>query len=401
MNYSTLDKFQGAWLGSMIGSALSNNLYGSDHNKILNHKFEPWVQMRNETARIAMTFLSEGVSFKTPITTLSDSPLPQTDGNIFVEFSHAALPADAMPDNIMKVPCLANRGDKAFFEAIEILLENHLARCSQNFSNISHNSFILEQMPKADLIGYYCRSLSILLPLILLQQENSKISNLYAKIIAKYSSNSALTELIQQDVAVWNYIVTVVLNNQFSFEKADVSLACQNILSSIKAKPSFIVDKLTIVSQAWERGWSVKKLTSKLYQQENTDRETIHTLGLAIALSFYCFASTPRNFMLSVKRAINIDRHLSVPVALLTATISGAYNGRTSIPRKLLRAAGDRQVYQLSQTTIKRLYQSWLGVYDPDNLELPCNLDISKVTTPRIFQVRQSLKIVSQNCDFD
>ena len=348
MNYSTLDRFLGAWLGSMLGSALSNNLNGSDYNKILNHEFQDWVEIRNEIALVAIAQQQSQVVQK---------------------------------------------------RSTKILLENYLKNFLRPFQDISRNNIVFEQIHKADLIGYYCRSLSILLPLILLQQDNNEISNLYAKTIAIYNSNSALVESIQQDVTAWNYIITMALNNQFSFEEANVSLASQRVLSNIEATPYSLVEKLEIVSQAWENGWTLKQLT-KLYRHKLA-KEAIPTASLPIALSFYCFASTPRNFMLSVKRASNIERNLSMPVALLTATISGAYNGRTSIPRNWLEAAGDCQPYQLAQKTVKRLYQNWLGVYDPNNLELLCNLDVSQVATPKIFQTRQNLKIVSQNSNFD
>ena len=371
MNYSTLDRFQGAWLGSMIGSALSNNLYKSDYNKVLNYKFQHWVDIRNEIAEVAISSSSKSML--------------QT--------------AEVSSTGTITKCCLAARQSRIIFEeAIQNLLENHFNNFLRYFSDIPNN---FEQIPKANLISYYCRSISALLPLIILQQDNNRVCNLYIKTIAKYVSNLALVESIQQDIATWNCIVTMALNNQFLFEESNVSLTSERILNGIEAKSSSLVEKLNIVNQAWENGWSLKHLTTKLYRHESLTKETILTPGLAIALSFYCFACTPRNFMLSVKRATKIDCNLSMPIALLTATISGAYNGRTSIPKNWLKAAGNCQPYQLAQKTVKRLYQNWLGVYDLDNLELLCNLDGSKIATPKIFQIRRNLNIVSQNYNSD
>ena len=387
----------------MIGSALSNNLYESDRDKILNHKFQYWVEVRNKIARVAISPLSE-----------SRSLTPRTEERLRIELKTDASSSEGSSQyrsykkmrsdpaaSIMTTHCLTHQNSTFVLEeAIQILLENHFNNFLRHLSDISDNT-IFEQIPRADLIGYYCRSISVLLPLIILQQDNNQISNLYAKTIAKYNSNFALIESIQQDVAAWNYIVTLALNNQFPFEEANVSLAIERILSGIKAKPSSLVEKLNMVSHAWKHGWSLKQLTIELYRHENLTKETIPTASLVIALSFYCFASTPRNFMLSVKRATKIDCNLSMPVALLTATVSGAYNGKTNIPKNWLRPASDCQPYQLAQKTVKKLYRNWLGIYDLDNLELLCNLDVNKVATPGIFQTRQNLNIVSQNFNSD
>ena len=51
MNYDTFDKFQGAWLGSIIGSALANKSTESEPNKILRYRVPNWLKTREAIAQ--------------------------------------------------------------------------------------------------------------------------------------------------------------------------------------------------------------------------------------------------------------------------------------------------------------------------------------------------------------
>ena len=352
MNYSTLDKFEGAWFGGIIGSALSNKSDSSDYKRISNYQYPNWIEIRH---RIAITLLE--------------------NRQAKVELQHN----------------------------LEGLLEEHFYnfRNSYSYQHNSHQSHALfELIPKADLVSFYCRSMSLLLPLSILQ-DNDYIENILPKTIKGFDLDSVLTKSLLQDIAVWNYILTMVLSGRFTFTEANVGIAIRQLLSSIKIEKSSLVEKLKVVNQAWEIGLSLQQLTKELYRYENSIGESTPTASSAIALSFYCFASTPTNFVISVKRAIEIDRQLSSSIALLTATVSGAYNGRTSIPKSWMRAVERHQSGRLAPKTVQKLYQTWLGVYDLDNLKLLCNSEATTIATPKIFQTRSSLKIISQKSTLD
>ncbi len=52
MNYSTSDRFQGVWLGSIIGAALSNNVDRPSCDKIRQFQSPCWIQTRDRIAQV-------------------------------------------------------------------------------------------------------------------------------------------------------------------------------------------------------------------------------------------------------------------------------------------------------------------------------------------------------------
>ncbi len=248
--------------------------------------------------------------------------------------------------------------------------------------------------------NYYCNLISILLSLIVIQEDNKNFQKLCKTIISQSNIPSSLTPEIEEEIATWNYLLTLALNNKFKLEEPNISMMVKQVLGGVKVKASSLVAKLEIVSQAWERGLSLQQLAEKLYQQENKLKLTASLVqpevSFVLAMSFYCFISTPKNFMLSVKRATKISSNLSVPITVFTASLSGAYNGISGIPRNWKMAASHHQLYQQAQTTSQRLFKTWLGVHNPDNLELLYDLELHAVANPKIFQHRPNLKIISQ-----
>ncbi len=341
MNYSTLDRFQGAWLGSVIGAALAENTERSDYNKILQYRFPNWIQTRDEVAQVIIE--------EQPI-----SVLPQLD-------------------RVLSQSCFDDSPDTVYHDAID------------------GNNNKQQSIPKAD-FNCCCDAIFILLPLIMLQEDNKDIKDLYKAAIQDCTTiNSTEAE---QEIEAWCYLTNLMLNHRFQLEEQNVSMMVKQVLGGARVRTTSLGTKLEIVSQAWERGFSLQQLADKLDRQESKE-DAILTVSSAIALSFYCFISTPRNFMLSVKRATKIPNNLSVPVTVLTASISGAYNGISSISRNWLAATNNHQ-FQQAKKTANRLFETWSGIYNPDNLELLYNRDLLAVASPKIFQPRNSLKIISQ-----
>ncbi|MGG6265355.1 ADP-ribosylglycohydrolase family protein [Leptolyngbya sp. AN03gr2] len=79
----------------------------------------------------------------------------------------------------------------------------------------------------------------------------------------------------------------------------------------------------------------------------------------AIALSLYCFLSTPGDFRLSIQRAIQ-TRYQVPGVAALTGALSGAYNSTIGLPAEWrMEVVQQAEIQQLS----RRLLASWSGMY--------------------------------------
>lgn len=334
MNYSALDRFQGMWLGSIIGFALSNNSDQSDYQKLYQADFPSWIETRDEIAKI--------------------------------------------------------------------IIQNH-----QKELILKQIAYFLSQTPKINLQKHHCDIFLILLSLTIIQEDNANMVNICSEAVAQSYGISVDTAEIEQEFVIWNYLITSALNSQLQFSEPNVSMIVKQILGGAKVSTSSLAKGLEIVSQAWERGLSLQKLT-EIYEQENEKSKLKlenslfqPTVSFVIAMSFYCFISTPKNFMLSVKRAASIPSKLSTPITIFTASISGAYNGFAHIPRSWKLAANHHPLYQQTQETAQRLFKYWLGVHNLDNQELSYNSEFHAVADHSIFQPRQNLKIISQKSSLD
>jgi hypothetical protein len=339
--YCSLDQFQGIWLGSIIGAALANNIDSSDYRKIFQYKYQNWIITREQIAKIII-------------------------------------------EN-QQVESISEQLNKIVFKDYLICFKSDLQ------SSLS-NSNTVERIPETQLVISHCHMLSLWLPLMIFAEDNP---NIYQKIIPQHDINAVNTTEIENDIIIWNYLLSLVLKNKLRFKEPNVSMIVKHILGGAEVQTTSLVKKLKIISQAWENGLSLRELTEKLYQQENIEKKATPTVSLAIALSFYCFISTPNNFMLSVQRANSISS-LAEPISILTATISGAYNGLASIPRNWKQAASHHQNYQQAETTAAELFRTWLGVERQGNSRSLFDPEVNAVAIPKIIQPRQNLKIISQ-----
>ena len=104
--------------------------------------------------------------------------------------------------------------------------------------------------------------------------------------------------------------------------------------------------------------------------------------------------------MLSVKRASQIDSPLSSEIAILTGTISGAYNGMRGVPNNWLFLLSRDRSWRQIQNTARKLFETWLGTYNPmNNNSFVCDPELEAIAVPNIIQARQNLQIISQKSD--
>ncbi|MDY7014110.1 MAG: ADP-ribosylglycohydrolase family protein [Cyanobacteriota bacterium] len=107
-----------------------------------------------------------------------------------------------------------------------------------------------------------------------------------------------------------------------------------------------------------------------------------------LALAFYCFASTPEDFELCVKRAA---RAPSAPqVATLTGALAGLYNCLCGIPP---RWRANLQDARANQQQAQQLFAAWSGAYRPHRrfARGPA------IAAAGALQPRASLKIISRS----
>ena len=322
-------RFQGVWLGSIIGAALENNLdpvNRSEYDAIIQYQFSSWLKVRELIAQQII------------------------------------------------------QGRK--IEAQYIL--EQLTPFLRDLNNIHER--------RASIISYI-NILLTLLPLITLTEDNRDI---YLEAINKCNFESVNVTQLTEDISLWTYLLTMAKNDRFKPKDTNISMIVKQVVDNVGVKTTSSIEKLKIVSQAWEHGSSLKQLTEKLCLIDNLNYNAMPTATDVISLSFYCFASTPRNFMLSVKRASNLSSNLALPVTALTATLSGAYNGLAAIPRDWQIAANHNLGFQQASQTVQQLNRIWLGIHNTGDRDLLYDSQIHAVAVPRAIQVRQTLKIISQ-----
>lgn len=230
-------------------------------------------------------------------------------------------------------------------------------------------------------------SLLSLLPLIIFTPDNR---NLDLKIIPEgnlKSVNLAKNSSLQQDILIWSYLITKVLNHQTNiFEQHQV---IEEIVNLDQEPENPLINQLILVSQGIQQGKSLHQVGEQIIAK-NQLRAT------AISLAWYCFATTPDNFRLSTQRAGQIEPNLAWLTTALTGTLSGAYNGMTRISRNWQVAKEQKQDEQLENHLLVKIFRSWLGIHGGGMDQITHNWKLDAIAPPGLIQPRRSLKIISQ-----
>ena len=192
-------------------------------------------------------------------------------------------------------------------------------------------------------------------------------------------------EQLQKHLSIWSQLVNGVLYSRLSRPLGRI------VTDRLSNEQQFnsLVSKLRLVQQRIEGGITLQQLEHQLKSSNNLREQ-------AVALSWYCFATTPRNFELSVKRAIRVEPRVALLTATLTGTLSGAYNGMTRISgygRSLFIREGERD---LENYLFDELFADWLGVYAAGAAR-SCDLTLEAIAPPKLMQTRSGLKIISQS----
>jgi hypothetical protein len=198
---------------------------------------------------------------------------------------------------------------------------------------------------------------------------------------------------LEEDILIWSYTFTILLNNNWETNELNFSQLIKQVLADLGVEKTALCNQLKIVVKAVERGISLQELFDTLLPKGNYGQE-------AIALSFYCFATTPFDFRLSVQRAANLMPEIARLTTTLTGTLSGAYNGMTRIPLNWRKMANRNSAYPIANQTILELFKVWLGIHpaQPINDE---NIELQAIAVPNLIQPRKSLTIISQKLPFN
>ncbi|MBE9166250.1 ADP-ribosylglycohydrolase family protein [Pleurocapsales cyanobacterium LEGE 06147] len=301
MRYSLFNRFEGAWLGGMLGEALAQNNQQRDWLKISNYQPSIWIQ---QGRAIAQSLCDRG---RLEEQNEQETPIDKNSGDVISNSNEAAL---------------------------------------------------------------------IALPIILFYHESFSLLTAQLRQNARYWQYSAV---ILEDILIWGYILTLALR-----EKLGTKCLIDQILVGVGAKQTPLIGQLKQIKTFLSRGRSLEKVVEKLSTRANYSQ-------IAIALAIYCFATTPEDFYLCVRRASSLGK-LALITTALTGMLAGAYNGIAGIPLNWYIPSRTNSVYQAAQQQAKLLCQVWSGIYQPD----PAEISWSVVASPKVIQSRSSLSIISQ-----
>jgi hypothetical protein len=224
-----------------------------------------------------------------------------------------------------------------------------------------------------------CRSgdlILALLPLILFAHDSRYELEQHLSLLETHWQQP--TEVID-DVMVWGYLCSLILTEQLQPQRW-----LDDVIQIAHTKQTSLKELLKLVKILLENAVPLHQGIKQL-SREGTSKQ------LAIALSIYCFGSTPNEVGLSILRASQTQNSL---VLALTGFLVGLYNSISGFPvawRKLSRNSPSTQF--ISQQAVQ-LFAVWSGVYE---IKANSPLPTFPIAASGVIQRRTSLNIVSQD----
>jgi ADP-ribosylglycohydrolase len=184
------------------------------------------------------------------------------------------------------------------------------------------------------------------------------------------------------DILLWGYAIALVLRGKLNFTEG-----LDSIILSVGEQRTSLGKRLNQAVILSSQGNSLKELVEELDRADQ--RNPIQT---AFLLAWYFFHSSPNNFSLCLRRAINTGL-VNSNVVVLTGALAGAYNGMTGIPLNWRLASQNNLIYQRIEQQSQYLLASWSGMYQP-NLSA---ISTSTFAAAGVIQPRSCLRIISQD----
>lgn len=187
-----------------------------------------------------------------------------------------------------------------------------------------------------------------LLPVFLFFHEDFTKLRQNVQTVLKLWQNPAISEL---DLLAIGYTLSQAL-----LESLNPRRFVTSMFEALLAPPEGIpkLQRLQQVETMVQQGVGLEDATQLILTLSDA------TMGdAAIALSLYCFLSTPGDFRVSILRAIQ-TRYQVPGVAALTGALCGAYHSTIGLPAEWrMKVAPQAEIQQLSQ----QLLASWSGMY--------------------------------------
>lgn len=143
-------------------------------------------------------------------------------------------------------------------------------------------------------------------------------------------------------------------------------------------------EQLTRVQKFLEQGTPLGIVKPQLYRYKQPE-------VTALALAYYFFLTTPRDFHLAVRRA-SFSSTQPLEIMALTAALAGSYNGYSGLTITKRLEIQQNPELSLSLSQVKTLFQAWGGVAQTFN---NCH-DSLVISSCQVLQRRPQLKLISQ-----
>lgn len=213
------------------------------------------------------------------------------------------------------------------------------------------------------------------LPEILLSHETQQL------LTEKLNQITQVSPANREGLLIWGTALSLACR-----EKLQPNRFLEQIKLELEGSLHGAQQTLTQIQKSLERNTSVISVGEELLPTNNCPLK-------AIALALYCFASTPEDFQLCLKRAARTNYQPPLTLAL-TGALAGAYNSLSGIPLAWRSSAAERanleDIYQFA----RELFACWSGVYQPNSTRA-----VLKFAEPAIaanLQTRSGWQIISR-----
>lgn len=215
-----------------------------------------------------------------------------------------------------------------------------------------------------------------LLPLILFAHDSRYELEQHLSLVQTLWQQPTVTI---NDVLVWGYLCSLVLTEQLQPQRW-----LDDLIQVAHTRRTPLKELLKLVKILLENAvplhQSIKQLSC-----EGTPNQ------IAIALSIYCFGSTPNEVGLCILRASQTQNSLTIA---LTGFLAGIYNSMSGFPLAWRLANQNYPSTQVISKQAVQLFAVWSGVYE---IKANSLLPTFPIAASGVIQPRTSLNIVSQD----
>ena len=176
------------------------------------------------------------------------------------------------------------------------------------------------------------------------------------------------------EILAWCYLLRLALRGHADFSEIP------KLLKLGMGRSTAELEWLKILTSSISLGKGQEQLEQQFLQKQNSP----------IPLSLYFFLSNAHDFKLALLQALG-QEILASDIALLTGILSGAYNGYTGMPSGWRVRLQKHQFFADICQHAEVMARHWCGSEITSQSISP-----SIITAPRIYQRRDSLKIISQ-----